>query len=240
MRRGFSFKPRLVPTGAAVLGILLTAGAGNWQLNRAAEKARLQQRIEQADQQPPIHLGAAQLNPADVVYFHVEASGEFKPDGTVYVDNRVRDGVPGYEVVTPLHIDGGAYVLVNRGWVRADVSRSRLPAVPLPQAPVTVAGIALPGNPRLFELSSDVQAGRVWQNVTVDRYRKAFGLELQPIIIEQQNALSDGLLREWKRPDAGIDRHRGYALQWFCLCFAIIVFYVVLHVKRAPRTPRPS
>ena len=187
MRRRFSFKPRLLPTAAAVLGILLTAGAGNWQLNRAAEKARLQQRIEQADQQPPIHLGAAQVNPADVVYFHVEASGEFKPDGTVYVDNRVRDGVPGYEVVTPLHIDGGAYVLVNRGWVRADVSRSRLPAVPLPQAPVTVEGIALPGNPRLFELSSDVQAGRVWQNVTVERYRKAFGLDLQPIVIEQQN-----------------------------------------------------
>jgi surfeit locus 1 family protein len=240
MRRRFSFKPRLVPTVSAVLGILLTAGAGNWQLNRAAEKARLQQRIEQADQQPPIRLGAAQVNPADVVYFHVEASGKFKPDGTVYVDNRVHDGVPGYEVVTPLHIDGGAYVLVNRGWVRADVSRSRLPAVPIPQGPVTVEGIALPGNPRLFELSSDVQAGRVWQNVTVERYRKAFGLELQPIVIEQQNQLSDGLLREWKRPDAGIDRHRGYALQWFCLCFAIIVLYVVLHVKRAPRTPRPS
>ena len=240
MRRRFSFKPRLVPTAAAVLGVLLTAGAGNWQLNRAAEKARLQQRIEQADQQPPIHLGAAQVNPADVIYFHVEASGEFKPDGTVYIDNRVRDGVPGYEVVTPLHIDGGAYVLVNRGWVRADVSRSRLPVVPLPLAPGTVVGIALPGNPHLFELSSDVQAGRVWQNVTVERFRKAFGLELQPIVIEQQNPLSDGLLREWKRPDAGIDRHRGYALQWFCLCFAIIVFYVVLHVKRAPSTPRPS
>lgn len=241
MKHGFSFKPCVVPTAAAVLGILITAAAGNWQLDRAAEKARLRQRTESAGHQAPIHLGAAQVKPADVVYFRVEASGEFKPDGTVYVDNRVREGVAGYEVVTPLHIEGGAaYVLVNRGWVRADARRSLLPAVALPQAPITVEGIALPGNPRLFELSSDVQAGRVWQNVTVERYRKAFGLNLQPIVIEQQNDLGDGLLREWKRPDAGIDRHRGYALQWFSLCFAILVFYVVLNVKRAARTPRPS
>ncbi len=241
MKRGFSFKPRLVPTAAAVAGVLITASLGNWQLNRAAEKARLQQRFEQADRQAAIHLGVARVNPADVVYFRVEARGEFKLDGTIYVDNRVRAGVAGYEVVTPLRIDGDAgYILVNRGWVRGEASRSRLPPVALPHGLVTVEGIALPGNPRLFELSSDVQAGRVWQNVTVERYGKAFGVDLQPVVIEQHNDLGDGLLREWKRPDVGIDRHRGYALQWFSLCFAVLVFYVVLNVKRTARTPRPA
>jgi surfeit locus 1 family protein len=241
MRRGFSFQPRLVPTVAAALAALLTALLGNWQLDRAAEKTRLQQRFEQAQRQAPIALRAVPVNPADVVYFRIQASGEFKPDATVYVDNRVRDGAAGYEVVTPLRIEGGAlYVLVKRGWVKAGASRSRLPPVTLPHGPVTVEGIALPGNPRVFELSSDVQAGRVWQNVTVERYRKAFGLDLQPVVIEQHNDLGDGLLREWKRPDAGIDRHRGYALQWFSLCLAIVVVYVVLNVKRTPATPRPA
>jgi len=231
------FKPPLVPTLAALVGVVITALLGNWQLNRADEKLRLQQRIEQAGHEPPIHVGASHLNSQDVAYFKVDASGEFKDDGTVYSDNRVRDGVVGYEVITPLRVDGGPHVLVNRGWVKAEASRSRLPVVAAPPGRVRVEGIALPGNPRVFELSSDVQAGQVWQNVSVERYRKAFGLDLQPIIIEQQNDLGDGLLREWKRPDVGIDRHRGYALQWFSLCAVIIALYVVLNVKRTIQQP---
>ena len=233
----FSFKPRLVPTLAALVGIVITALLGNWQLHRADEKLRLQQRIEQAGRQAPIHVGVSELSSQDVAYFKVEASGEFKDDGTVYSDNRVRDGVVGYEVITPLRVDGGPYVLVNRGWVKADASRRRLPAVAAPHGQVHVEGIALPGNPRVFELSSDVQAGQVWQNVSVERYRKAFGLALQPIMIEQQNDLGDGLVREWKRPDLGLDRHRGYALQWFSLCVVIIALYVILNVKRTPQQP---
>jgi len=232
MKRRLGFKPRVVPTLAALIGIVITALLGNWQLHRADEKLRLQRRIEQAAREAPIHVGASHLNAQDVAYFKVEASGEFKDDGTVYSDNRVRDGVVGYEVITPLRIDGGPYVLVNRGWVKADASRRRLPAVAAPRGQVRVEGMALPGNPRVFELSSDVQAGQVWQNVSVERYRKAFGLALQPIIIEQQNDLGDGLVREWKRPDLGLDRHRGYALQWFSLCAVIIALYVVLNVKR--------
>ncbi|HTS53622.1 MAG TPA: SURF1 family protein [Burkholderiales bacterium] len=236
MRFAAHFKPRFVPTLAAVVAALATALLGNWQLNRAAEKALLQQRIDRAVGQSPIRLGAAPVDPVDVDYLPVEAGGEFKPDGTLYVDNRVRKGVPGYEIVTPLRIDGSTrYVLVNRGWVKAGANRGQLPQVATPAGAVAVEGIALPGNPRLFELSSRVQAGPLWENVTVDRYRKVFGLDLQPIIIQQHNDLGDGLAREWSRPDAGVDRHRAYALQWFSMCAAIIVIYVIVNVRRASR-----
>jgi len=230
------FKPKLVPTLAAAVGVLVTALLGNWQLNRAADKAQLQLRIEHAASHAPLHIGAAPVNPVDVTYLGVETSGEFKSDGTVYIDNRVRKGVPGYEVVTALRIDASAnYVLVKRGWIRAGPDRNDLPQVTTPMGTVTVEGMALPGNPRLFELSTRVQSGRLWENVTVDRYRQAFNLELQPIMIQQRNDLGDGLVREWGRPDAGADRHRAYAFQWFGLCAAIIVIYVVLNVRRAAR-----
>jgi surfeit locus 1 family protein len=234
------FKPRLVPTLAAAAGVLITALLGNWQLDRAAQKAQLQQRIDRASDQAPRNIGGAPVDAAAVDYFRVEASGEFKADGTVYVDNRVRRGVPGYEVITPLRIGASArYVLVKRGWVRAETSRNQLPKVATPAGTVTVTGVALPGNPRVFELSTQVQAGSVWENVTVDRYRSAYALDLQPIVIQQQNDLGDGLLRDWNRPDMGIDRHRAYALQWFAICIAIIVIYVGLNVRRKSRQSRP-
>lgn len=235
------FKPRLVPTLAAAAGVLVTAMLGNWQLNRAAEKTQLQQRIDHLGGQAPLHISATPVDATAVDYYRVEASGEFKPDATVYVDNRVLKGVPGYEVVTPLRIDASTrYVLVKRGWVQAGPSRSQLPTVRTPAGAVTVAGIALPGNPRVFELSARVQVGALWENVTVDRYRKAYQLDLQPIMIQQQNDLADGLVREWTRPDVGIDRHRAYALQWFSMCAAIVLIYVVLNVRRASGRPRAA
>ena len=43
--------------------------------------------------------------------------------------------------------------------------------------------------------------------------------------------LDDGLLRSWERPDFGIARHYGYAVQWFSFCGLIVFLYVFFHVK---------
>ena len=240
MAARFGFRPRLLSTLAAAAAVLATLWLGNWQLDRAAQKGRLQQRMEQGAH-APIHLGPAKVDPADLVYYAVEAGGEFEAKGTVYLDNRVQAGVAGYEVVTPLRLNGGRmHVLVIRGWVRGGATRDRLPEVATPGGQVQVEGLAVPGNPPLFELSREVRSGRLWQNVTVERYAEAFGLELQPIMIRQQNDLGDGLLREWKRPDAGIDRHRAYALQWFSLGLAVAVLYAVLNVRRSTTRRPPS
>jgi len=235
------FRPRLAPTLAALGAVVATALLGNWQVNRAAEKAQLQQRIDHAADQAPRSIGQDLVEAKDVDYLRVEARGEFKSEGTVYVDNRVHAGLAGYEIIAPLRIGTSTrYVLVKRGWIAAGPNRSQLPEIVTPGGAVAVEGVALPGNPRLFELSAQVQAGKLWENVTVDRYRHAYGLDLQPIIIQQDNDLGDGLVREWRRPDAGVDRHRGYALQWFSMCAAVVVIYIALSVKRSPSRSRPS
>ncbi len=240
MAQRFGFRPRLGSTLGAAAAILATLLLGNWQLDRAAQKVRLQQRLE-LHSQTLIHLGSTRLEEQEMLYYRVEASGKFEAKGTVYIDNRVHAGVPGYDVVTPLRLEGGRmHVLVIRGWVKGGASRDRLPEVTTPGGQVQVEGLAVPGNPPLFELSREVRSGRLWQNVTAERYAEAFGLELQPIMIRQQNDLGDGLLREWKRPDAGIERHRAYALQWFSLGLAVVVLYVVLNVRRSTSRSSPS
>jgi len=233
MASRFRLRPRLMPTLAAALGIAITTSLGNWQLDRAAEKLQLQQRMEQGGHGSAIHLGTDPVQTADMAYYKVEASGEFLPEDTVYLDNRVRNGVAGYELITPLRLNGGARcVLVNRGWVAAGPDRRHLPEVRTPAGKIRVEGVALPGNQRGFELSDQVRVGRLWENVTVERYRSAFGLELQPIIVRAQNDLGDGLSRDWPPPDVGVDRHRAYAAQWFAMALAILVLYVVLTIKR--------
>ena len=75
-------------------------------------------------------------------------------------------------------------------------------------------------------------AGKVRQNLEIDAFAKETGLRLQPIVIEQHSPADDGLLREWPRPDAGVEKHESYALQWYSLAVLAVVLLVVLSIRR--------
>ena len=157
--------------------------------------------------------------------------GQFVPDATILLDNRVHDGVVGY--------GRGAAALRQstlragqQGWIAAPPLRTQLPEVSTPTGEVVVQGLALPPGTRYFELSGQTVSGTVWQNLKFDHYQQRFGLALQPLLLQQHNDLQDGLLRAWKRPDTGVDTHRAYALQWFVMSAVIAIIYLVLHVRR--------
>lgn len=227
---------RWVPAIAAVLVAALCAGLGIWQLGRGQEKRALQTRYEELARDAPIEVPATAVSARDVELRHVVAHGTFEPRYAVLIDNRVMHGTPGYYVVMPLALGGNRYVLVNRGWIAGLPDRSRLPEVRTPTAPVEVTGTAIVPARRVFELSSQVMEGKVWQNLTIERYRGAYPIAVQPFVIRQDNALDDGLVREWEAPDFGIERHYGYAVQWFLLAATALLFYVVTHVRRTRNT----
>jgi len=223
---------RIVPTLAAVAGVILTAYLGSWQLDRAAYKRGMQARVDQAERAPAVRIPAQPADADAFAYRRAEGTGHFVPEATIFLDNRVRDGVVGYEVITPLRLnDSPLHVLVNRGWVRAPASRSELPQVRTPSDEVTVEGMALPPTTRYVELSDQTVSGSVWQNLKFEQYAQRFGLALQPLILQQRNELSDGLSRSWRRPDTGVDKHQAYALQWFVMSAVIAILYVVLNVR---------
>lgn len=223
---------RWIPPIAAVLVAALGIALGTWQVGRGHQKRDLQARYEQLARDAPVTVSADEVQASDVELRRVAAHGVFEPRYAVYLDNRVLHGVPGYHVVMPLRVADRRYVLVNRGWVAGLPDRSRLPEVRTPGGPVDISGIATVPARRPFELSSQVMEGQVWQNLTMERYRQAYGLPIQPFVIRQDSALDDGLKREWEPPDFGIDRHYAYAVQWYLLAATALVFYGVTHVRR--------
>jgi cytochrome oxidase assembly protein ShyY1 len=155
------------------------------------------------------------------------------------VDNRIHRGVPGFHVVMPLDLgragDGAhRYVLVNRGWIAGPRDRARLPEVATPGATVEITGVAVLPSRRFLELSDNVAQGKVWQNLTLERYRAAFPIAVLPVVIQQESPLDDGLVREWDPPDLGVNKHYGYVFQWLALALTVLVFYLVTHVRRRP------
>lgn len=207
---------------------------GNWQMNRASQKEELQRRLDRFAREPSVQLPAAPLDPERMRFRRVQVEGEFEPRHLIYLDNKVYRRVAGYQVVTPLRIgDSNMRVLVNRGWVAGTGRRDELPQVVTPSATVRIEGLAMVPSANVLELSPHTVEGRVWENLVLERYRQSVPFPIQPIVIQQTSPAEDGLVRDWPRPDLGIEKHKGYALQWFALCIAIFAAYVALNSKRS-------
>ena len=51
-------------------------------------------------------------------------------------------------------------------------------------------------------------------------------------MVLQTGAPSEGLRRDWPEPTTGVDKHYGYAFQWFGLCALIALLFLWFQVVR--------
>ncbi|MDP1534760.1 MAG: SURF1 family protein [Rubrivivax sp.] len=226
---------------AAVAGVVLTARLGVWQLDRAAQKTALQQALDQRRELPA--LTAAELTrdaataPAQH-YRRVVVDGHWLAERTLYLDNRQMNGRVGFYVVTPLRLADDSVVLVQRGWQPRDqLDRSRVNAPPTPVGLVRLVGRVGPAPARLYEFDA-AASGVIRQNIELTAYAHETALPLRPLTIVQEDAAAgtdDGLLRQWPRPAAGVDKNHGYAFQWFALATLILGLYVWFQLLRPRR-----
>lgn len=71
------------------------------------------------------------------------------------------------------------------------------------------------------------QASRIRQNLDLHAFRVETGLPLrEDFSLQQVGPASEGLDREWPQPALGIEKHYGYAFQWFGLATLVTVLYV--------------
>jgi len=230
---GWQFKYSFWPTVAAIFFIVLTVNLGNWQLSRAQEKDDRQAKLNQLSQEPVVSIPKSLIKIEDYQFRKVEVYGTYDPSHTIYLDNKINRGRAGYQIITPVRLDESSmHVLINRGWIAAGRTRNDLPEILTPSGKVMISGIAESPTMRTLELSKETVSGKVWENLHLERYREATGLQLQPLVILQEDKVKDGLLRAWTRPDSGSSRNLGYAFQWFAMALAIIILYLVLNVKR--------
>ena len=209
--------------------IALTFSLGRWQLDRAHYKVQLAASIEASSREAALDQMAllSQVDLAGQLHRSVQLQGRWLAERTVYLDNRPMGGRAGFWVLTPLQLDGSTQVvLVQRGWIARDfIDRQRLAPVQTPEGMVQVSGrLALwPG--KLYELAGDEQ-GLIRQNLDIAQFRVESGLPLVNALVVQVGPASEGLQRNWDAPNLGVDKHRGYAFQWFGLSALLLALYV--------------
>lgn len=130
-------------------------------------------------------------------------------------------------MLTPLRLDGSdRVILVQRGWIPRDFAdRSRLAPTLTPSGPVELTGRMALAPGKLYEFEGG-EAGRIRQNLDIASFRLETGLNLLDALAIQTGAASEGLQRDWDAPDTGVDKHRGYAFQWYGLCALLAGLFV--------------
>jgi surfeit locus 1 family protein len=238
MRLRFRF--RLIPCIATILVVALGIALGNWQVRRAAEKIDLQAQLTERGRQAPLVLtGGTSAVPQE--FRRVSVRGQFVPGFAVFLDNRPYQGRAGYVLVMPFKIEGAdQYLLVARGWLpRAAGAVGQLPVYQTPAGMTTLEGVMRLDLGHVMQLGTapPLTPNAMVQNLSVADVARASNLPLLPFFIQQTGpqAAGETLVRDWPAPAVGVEKHRGYAFQWYALATMAFLFFVFTGFRRDPK-----
>jgi surfeit locus 1 family protein len=238
---------RWLVLAAACVSAGITFSLGMWQIGRASEKTALQDARTQQSAKEALDGRTLRGSPEDLaqrsglIHRRVVVKGRWLPNNTVYLDNRQMNAKPGFFVLTPLQIEGtGEVLVVQRGWAqRSFTDRAALPPVQTPTELVELQGHLAPWPSRLYDFGG-AETGPIRQNLDLTTYRQETGLKVLEVTLLQSGGPSEGLLREWPVVVSGVEKHHGYAFQWFGLSGLIALLYVWFQIVQPRRQKRPA
>jgi surfeit locus 1 family protein len=235
------FRFKLIPFVAMVLVVALGIQLGNWQERRADQKIALQAKLARGAIAAPLLLDGAPIAADAVAWRRVTLTGEFVRGWPIYLDNRPYQGRAGFYLLMPFKIAGSTmHVLVERGWLPRDpMVRDKLPAYATPEGTVTLQGIARHDAGHVMQLGSapPLAPGAIVQNADPLQLSRDSGLTMQPFVVEQGTPAQPSgddvqMVRDWPAPSLGVEKHQGYAFQWYALSAMAVIFFVVNGCRR--------
>jgi surfeit locus 1 family protein len=232
---GRVFSPSWPMTLAAVVSLGIFLSLGRWQWHRGEAKQPVWEEYGRNIAAEPLGSRSFDSIPR---FGRISLSGTFIHNQQFLLDNRSHQGRPGWEVLTPLALDDGRMILVNRGWIPFSGDRTRLPYPMLP------AGERWSISGRIDELPSAglamghaaPQPGKTWLKVTSfptqAELEASIGRKIDRRILLMDPDAPDGFVREWKPPGLDPSRHFSYAIQWWGFAAVLLVLYFGLNFRK--------
>lgn len=234
-------RPRSLFTALAFvsfgISIWLLLTLGFWQLSRAEEKQRVLDQTHQAAQADYSELYAFPADHTRLDYQTVRLRGAWQSAHQFLLANRIYQGRLGFEVLTPFRLFSGDHLLVNRGWIPAE---STVPVVDEQAAAEGVLYAPEQGYQLGEAIVSQTMPPTAGARTSTDNIvltetlyldlpaiSSALGTPLLPSVLVMETAPDNTLVRIWQPINVQPERHIAYAVQWFGLALALLVFGVI-------------
>lgn len=242
---GGTWTLRLWPTLITLVMMAIMAGLGCWQIQRLHWKEGLIADMRARMQERPVDVGLSSIPPEGVPsmdYHPATASGAFAHQKELFLNAISKQhGEGGYHVLTPLTLEDGRVLLVDRGWLPYAArpqpgSKDHQDDISRPQGPVTVNGILRVPHARAFMQPENKPEKGEWYFYDLAAMGRAAGVsEFLPFVLEADDALNRS-----GYPVGGQTRidlpnnHLGYAITWFTLAGVLLVVYGISGWRKVP------
>lgn len=238
---GFLLSRRWLGFGAFVVALSVTCVfLGMWQHDRHEQRQERNARIEAHAAADPVPVEEVarpgESWESEAEWTRVTATGHYDPDHEVVVKFQQRGSSPGVDVVTPLVLDSGVAVLVDRGWWGTRNTAEKpddIPAAPSGTVEVTgwlranstADGQAItPENGQVRAIHSEAVAETVPYDL-LDGY----------VALREQDPPTEGLSPA-EPPDLGIGVNLFYSWQWYFFAgLAVFGFFWFLRAELKER-----
>ena len=230
------FRPQLWPSLTTALALAVLVAMGGWQLERLEWKRDLIADVGARMAGPARALPPPPVDAAALRYRPIRLQGRFRHDRELYLEARSHQGRAGLHLVTPLELDDGRVVLVDRGWVPPERRRPETRAEGQVAGPVSLTATLRTGGWQGYDFlrPENDPAGNAW--VWMDLPRMAESVRLEGVAsgyyLVADAAPNPGGLPIGRAPGVELpNNHLGYALTWYALAVALLVIYL-LHQSR--------
>jgi surfeit locus 1 family protein len=204
---------------------------GFWQLDRADEKRAIESAINVAQSNP------AQLVEADEIlakeHYRVLLKGYFDTSKQFIYDNQIVKGNAGYYVLTPFVLKAKTAILVNRGFVPWHGKRGELVNIKIDDQPTTIeVGLIKPK--QRIELKQQALSTTfpiLIQSLDLNQLSQLSNYQIIPMLAQLDRDADNGFFRKWKPFYGSVDKHLGYALQWFLMALVLSIIAIRLLMK---------
>lgn len=255
-RYAFALKPKWILGHVIVVALLVGfVSAGMWQIHRLQERQRFNEHVSDNIAAPVAPIDEVLPPGSDFDDARNELDRRVVARGTYLVDDELvisaqasPDGVPGVWIVSPLALDDGRILLVNRGWLPStgQITEPPVDAAPHP-GPVRVTGwvseTQAPAEGESREPAVDHQV--TFLRIDVERIQQQFAEPLVPAFLLRsgQSPADEGAGQptNLELPALSTGPHLSYVIQWFGFALVALVGYPLLLwlIARERARPRP-
>ncbi|MDA9060192.1 SURF1 family protein [Candidatus Thioglobus sp.] len=207
---------------------------GFWQLERADDKRSIEASIKQANT-GSVELIKKEEGLQSKEYYEVRLQGKYLSDKQFIYDNQIVDQVSGYYVLTPYALEGQSKaILINRGFIPWNGRRDKLADIVIGQETREIkVQISKPIKRMELKLSEvGIQFPVLIQSIDLQDMADRAKVDFSSVIGLLDASASNGFIRKWEPYTGSIEKHIGYAVQWFLMALVLAIIGIRIAIKQ--------
>ena len=224
----------LVPFILILATMAFLVSLGFWQLDRADQKRSIEASIQKANT-GVVELIINQNELLNKEYYEVRLQGSYIGDKQFIYDNQIVDQASGYYVLTPFVLTGQSNaIMINRGFIPWNGRRDQLADIAVDYATREIKIQVSRPIKRIELKTSDIsnQFPVLIQAIDFDVIEEISSTSFVDVIGLLDPSSDDGFVRKWEPYTGSIEKHIGYAIQWFLMALVLGIIGIRIGLKQ--------